>query len=334
MDGQDAESQCRSELCGLGRMQLDEHHPYRGIAVKKKKRVPNRTATRKPMDPTASPAPRASKNQAGYRPMRLTSDPNMILTLLQRGEPDQLLTLLPPLILLDHVANSGAPGNVCLHAAHELRVVYTALGVPVEIKPVRLEVRDLERRGGTAYGVEEPHFTDADDFVGHCVLRLPSLDRLVDATVGQFPDVARRDGSPLVGRTAFALQGTDPGAAPWPKGSQIRARRQNLELRYKVLDPAYDKVVFSGPAASAQFQRAIFHNGLNTLAQMVATLSQYEDAARRARNASAPTLPALLDAVAGAEWTPSPEQPDHFIRDGADIRLRDLVDVPRTGIAL
>ncbi|WP_432485816.1 hypothetical protein [Kineococcus esterisolvens] len=255
------------------------------------------------------------------------------MKLLERGEPDQLLTMLPPLLVLDHVAYSGAPGNVCVQAAHELRIVYTALGVPVEIKPVRLEVHNMKRGGGTAYGVGEPYFTETDNFVGHCVLRFPTLDRFVDTTVGQFPDVARQNSAPLLGRTDVVLQGNDPGANPWPTGGRFRALRGDLELRYIALDPTYDEVLLSGLSANQDFKRGTINNGLNTLAQTVYTLSKFEDAARRARRATAPNLPTLLDAVAGAEWTPGAEQTDYFVRDGVTIRLRDLVDLSSVGIA-
>ncbi|PPK91910.1 hypothetical protein CLV92_12029 [Kineococcus xinjiangensis] len=296
----------------------------------KNKRTPNRTATRKPVDATTTS--RGSRGRQGYRPQRLVSDPRLIPMLLERGEPIHLLTLLPTLIFLDHLHHHGLPGNACLEAAHSMRVTYTALGVPVEIKPVRLEVHGAH--GGNAYGSLEPHFTEAGDFAGHCVLRFPTLDRFLDATIGQFPDVARRDPGPMLGRTAFTLNGEDPGAGPWPAGARLSVSRKDLELRYVAVDPAHDATLFSGPAAGEDFLRGTLHNGLALLGQTVATLASDDDAAARARSASiAPHLPVLLDAVAGAEWTPEPGEGDHFTRDGATIRLRDLVDLTGTGFA-
>lgn len=295
-----------------------------------KRRAPNRTATRKPVELDARSTPRTPPGRLGYRPQRLSSDPSMIARLLEHAEPHLILAMLPALIFLDHVAYRGAPGNVCLRAAHELRVVYIALGVPVEIKPVRLEVHGP--RGGTAYGTDEPHFTNTGDFVGHCVLRFPTLDRFLDATVGQFPDVARRSGSPMLGRTVYAAQGTDPRSGPWPAGARFSTVRGDLELRYIALDPGYDQVLLDGAAASEEFRRATLHNGLNLLAQTITMLSTFDVAARKLRSANVPHLPVLLDAVQGAEWTPSPERADHFTRDDATIRLRDLVDLSAAGI--
>ncbi|GAB7192780.1 hypothetical protein NUM3379_34890 [Kineococcus sp. NUM-3379] len=291
-----------------------------------KKKAPNRTATRKPVDPTATP--RVPRERQSYRPRPLVSDPEVIVALLERGQPLHLLTMLPSCIFLDHIASNGLPGNACIDAAHALRVTYLALGVPAEIKPVRLEVHGPH--GGTAYGTDDPHFTDDGQFVGHCVLRLPTLDRFLDATIGQFPDVARRNPSPMLGRTAEVMAGTDPGHGPWPAGAQFNTTRKDLLLRYIAVDPAHDETVYAGPVTRDDVQRGIIHNGLALLGQTVAALSSYDDAAARARQAGAPHLPALLDVAAGAEWTPGPGQGDHFTRDGVTIRLRDHVDLSAT----
>ena len=292
------------------------------MANKKKRDAPHRTATRKPDRVVIS------RSGRGYRPQPLRSTKDAVNALLVEGEADGLLAQLPALLWIDAVAYQQLPSNLCLAASHSLRQAYRWLGLQADVVPVTLAIEDVSgRSGGAMYGNARPHFTsdaDGDGFIGHCILRLPELGRFIDATAGQFPQIAAGTGAPIVGRDVTGTHDLlDPNASPL---SGIAVQRENWLLTYRPVERGYAPVVYEhGPYATAEGRDGWHENGMKLVAQALALLSVDPDVTARARTASCPRLDPLLTAITGARWTPSEEQLDLFVfPDGSQQQLRNL----------
>jgi len=271
---------------------------------------------------------RPSRPSPGYRPQPLRSTEDAVAALLEEGEADGLLAQLPALLWIDAVAYQQLPSNLCLAASHSLRQAYRWLGLQADVVPVTLAIEDAAgRSGGTMYGNSRPHFTSdtaGDGFVGHCILRLPELGRFVDATAGQFPQIAAGTGAPIVGRDVTGTHDLLDPAADRPGG--IALQRENWVLTYRPVERGYAGVVYEqGPYVTAEGRDGWYENGMKIVAQALALLAVDPDIAARARTASCPRLDLLLTAIADARWTPSEEQLDLFVfPDGSQQQLRNL----------
>jgi len=284
---------------------------------KKKRTAPHRTATRKP------DRPQVVSVRPSYRPQPLRVDEEVIAGLLLQGEPEHLIVMLPTLLWIDAAAHHRLPPNLCLEAAHTLRQAYLWLGLQADIIPVRLDLEHRSgRRTGTRYGSDRAHYSGTD-FVGHCVLHLPEMGRMIDATVGQFPEIARGTGAPIVGKDAFSTGGvTDGFHTP---GVKIKLIREDWILTYAPVPEPYSSVVYEGPCATPEAQAGFYSNGLRLASHVMAALNVEESCAGRARQLGLPRLNALMDAVTGAQWTPEDDQLDLFtFPDGTRQPLRDL----------
>lgn len=107
----------------------------------------------------------------------------MQATLLEQAPPNQLVELLLPHPWASIAERAGAPSNICVDAALALRHAFGQYGIRSELQPVDLN--------GTV-------------FHGYCLLVLPDSQRMVDATVGQFAQIAALEQGPLINRTAAA----------------------------------------------------------------------------------------------------------------------------------
>jgi hypothetical protein len=285
--------------------------------AKKKRTAPLRTATRKP--DRLPPA----RSRPGYRVVPLRSDPSVIEGLLEIGQPEQMLMLLPALLWVDTVAFQQLPSNVCLDAAHTLRQTYRWLGMRADVVPVQLAVEHAAgRRPGSMYGSARPHYR-TDSFVGHCVLRLPDAHRFVDATVGQFPQIAAGTGAPIVGLdpsgSVNLLEASDSQSA------RLVVPREDWILSYLPVESEYASVVYEGPCATPAARAGFYEQGLRFAAQLLGTLTVGPEVTARARQAALPRLGALLDAVTGATWSPADDRLDSFtFPDGTIRQLRNL----------
>lgn len=284
--------------------------------VKKKRSGPLRMATRKP------DRPEVVRTRAGYRPQPLRSDASILQSLVLGGEAQQQLMLLPALIWVDSMAYSKLPSNMCLDAAHTLRQVYLWLGMRANVIPVQLMVEPVAgSQGGTRYGNEHPHY-NGDRFAGHCILHLPDDGRFIDATVGQFPEIARGTGAPIVGR---ARDGEGLGEAVAQSGSLLVVQREKWFLTYQPVEPQYANIVYEGPCATSEARFSFQENGMKIVAQMVAMLNLDPDVAARAQHTSSPRLGPLMTAVATARWAAEDDRLDLFtFPDGSARQLRDI----------
>jgi len=265
-----------------------------GQLVNKKRGTPHRTATRKP-DRVVT-----SRSGPGYRPQPLRSTKAAVATLLEGGEADRLLAQMPALLWVDTMAYQQLPSNLCLAASHSLRQAYRWLGLQADVVPVTLAIEDVSGRvGGMLYGNARLQFTSdavGDGFAGHCILRLPELGRFVDATAGQFPQIAVGAGAPVVGRDVTGTHDLlDPHAAR-PGG--IALQREDWILTYRPVERGYAAVVYDqGPYATAEGRDGWHENGMRLVAQTLAL--------RCAPGASAQSSPRILIMGGGQErgWT-------------------------------
>lgn len=134
---------------------------------------------------------------------------------------------------------------------------------------------------------------------GHCILFLPDEQRVVDATVEQFREVARLKRGPLVGRMAVplapGLQGTSGGL---PAGAQLPVRREGLSLLYTMAGEDATRVILDHPAAGehpAEHQ----WTGVN-LASAVLEFLRRHSQDRHLDMSPYPRAAALLAAIGGA----------------------------------
>ena len=252
-----------------------------------------------------------------YRPRPLVSNEELLQHVVLNGDPEQLYLMLPPLLWVDVLSAQQRPSNLCVQSAHALRHAYAGLGVPTSIQCVELAVTDAGG-GGTRYGSPQPHYV-GDRFVGHCILQLPQQGRLVDATVEQFPELALGMG-PLILRCAA------PEGQATPQALMV-AQRGRWDLAYTPVQAPFAEAAYGGLNATAASQEILRENGLHILSWTLAMLSM-PGVQERARQASAPRLNELLDAVQGLKWTPIPGPVDTFATPtGTPWRLGEVVPV-------
>jgi hypothetical protein len=143
----------------------------------------------------------------------------------------------------------GRPANVCVDGCRILQWCYAMLGIRSEIRAVHLAVTDEAGRT-LVHGGLEPSW-EGNVLDGHCILYLPDEQRIVDATVEQFREVARLKRGPLVGRMAVPLGPARQGTVgSLPAGAQLPIRREGLTLLYTIADEDATGVILDHPAAS------------------------------------------------------------------------------------
>lgn len=144
-----------------------------------------------------------------YTPGRLNIDTAGLLAKTANAEVEFAIAAVPAIWLVD--AFQGRPATVCAAACLHLADVYTLLGIKAHILPVTVAIPE---RGGTAcYGEDQPWW-DGTEFVGHCIVDCPDLERTIDVTIQQFDGFQSRR-YPVIGRTAAVLRGgsrTNPGS--------------------------------------------------------------------------------------------------------------------------
>jgi hypothetical protein len=192
---------------------------------------------------------------------------------------------------------------LCVSASMVLHYAFNQFGITSEIHAVDLVVVDERSDQGVMYGRPDPQW-DNDDFDGHCVLWLPRSRRLIDATVGQFPEVDLQHGSkPIVGRGVFTALGTPEYREAQARGqvlphAQMTVKRGIQSIVYTVVGKEYTDIVWKSHNARKNAER---HRraGL-ALASHALTLLRLPGVVDRIRQASYPKLNALLDAIGDA----------------------------------
>jgi hypothetical protein len=256
---------------------------------------------------------------SGYRPQRLSVDMEYIGLVVQNANPRQIVTMLMPLIWVDVTSSQGAPGNLCTQAAHTLRHAYDAVGLRSEIVTMELVVTRPDG-GGTRYGTRTPRYHGDDLFQGHCVLRLPDLGCVIDATAEQFPELAGQRRGPLIALETEPLTGHG-------RPVQLVGQRGDLLVTYTTVpDPQYAAHAYGGPNAWPDHQETYRLNGLRIVSQLLALLRLAPKAEARTGGGIAPGLPTLLDLTADHEWKPETGHGDRWIGPtGKFLYLRDVV---------
>lgn len=265
---------------------------------KSRKRQPKRI----PLGPGKMPVRPLSKTVLGpdgrqstvaYRPGRLKVDTEQAVWMMTKVPPDFAVTFLPTVLLVDHLRGRNA--NVCVDACLLLKRIYALLGIDARITPVSVTVQPPD--GGISVYGANPRW-DAKVLVGHCVLWLPDLQRLVDPTVQQFPELAHEDG-PFIGRVGAASHAL-PGELP--VGSDIPIPRNGVQLLYGVVGT--ESLILD--SEQARHAEELNPKSPANLAGWALSIMEMPDIAPRIRSAPFPRIHALMDAIAGAEVDAGP----------------------------
>ncbi|WP_148710119.1 hypothetical protein [Micromonospora sp. M71_S20] len=230
--------------------------------------------------------------------------------------PDFAVTFLPVVLLVDHLRGKAA--NVCIDACLILKRLYAIFGIDARITPVSVLV-EPPGASTSLYGENARWETDA--YAGHVVLWLPQMQRLVDPTIQQFPELASEP-MPLVGRVGAASHALP--AELWP-GTEIPIPRKGTQLMYRVLDT--EAFVLDSDAARRAEQ--INPKSPANLAGWALSIMNVPDIASRIRSAAFPRIHALLDAIDAVEVVADADG-YRFILPGPDGQLAPtwIDDVP------
>jgi len=268
------------------------------IVPKSRKRQPKRV----PLGPGKMPVrplsktvlePDGRQRTVAYRPGRLKVDTEQAVFLATKVPPDFAVTYLPLVLLVDHLRGRNA--NVCVDACLLLKRIYALLDIDARITPMSVTV---EPPGGgmSVYG-QNPRWEEKV-FAGHCVLWLPAMQRLVDPTVQQFPELSHEDG-PFVGRVGAASQAL-PGELP--VGADIPIPRDGVQILYTVVGTE-DLILDTEQARHAE---QLNPKSPANLAGWALSIMATPSIAPRIRTAPFPRIHALIDAIDGAEVDAGP----------------------------
>ncbi|TKK84465.1 hypothetical protein FDA94_29435 [Herbidospora galbida] len=231
-----------------------------------------------------------------FTPGRLRSDDGQLGQLLVAdGIPaDTRVVMLLPMLWLSKA--HGHRGNICLDACLTLRHAYRQLGITAELQPVKLTVTDATGRV-TVYGAAQPHWEN-DNFIGHVVLYLPGAGRLVDATVEQYPQIAKLRVGPVIGRLAAGSQPIDPQQDRLPARAQLVVPRGDLLLTYTAVADTYVDEIRNADRIE-DTERAHYEAGVRFASWALLALRE-PGVINRVKQAPFPRLQALLDLLANA----------------------------------
>ncbi|MEU7802623.1 hypothetical protein AB0B10_25525 [Micromonospora arborensis] len=266
---------------------------------KSKKRQPKRV----PLGPGKALGPALAKTLIGpggdarivtYRPGRLKVDTETAVRMLTLVPPDFAVTLLPVVLLVDHLR--GRPANVCVDACLLLKRMYGILGIDARITPVSVTV---EPPGGGVSVYGRNARWEGDAFAGHVVLWLPGMQRLVDPTIQQFPEMATEK-MPLIGRVGASSHAISDSLPP---GSDIPIPRQGTQLMYSVLDTE----AFVLDTEVARRAEQLNPKSAANIAGWALSIMGTPDIEPRIRSASFPRIHALLSAIGGADVDAGPD---------------------------
>lgn len=221
----------------------------------------------------------------------------------------------------------GRPANICVDGCRILQSSYALLGIRSEIRAVHLAVTDEAGRT-LAHGSLEPSW-EGNVLDGHCILYLPDEQRVVDATVEQFPEASRLKRGPLVGRMAVPLApGLQRTIGNLPAGAQLPIRREGLTLLYTVASDNATRIILDHPAArdhSAEHQRA----GVNLASAALEFLRRHSKN-RQLDMSPYPRAAALLAAIGDVPAEPDESGAWYFSisGDGSETRRLRLDELP------
>lgn len=222
----------------------------------------------------------------------------------------------------------GQPANICLDGCRILQHCYALLGIRSEIRAVDLMVTD-DTGQMVMHGSPQPSW-EGNVLDGHCILYLPGEQRVVDATIEQFREIARLKMGPLVGRMAVQLAPGLPGTSgSLPAGAQLPVRRANLTLLYTIASDDATQIILDHPAArdnSDGHQQA----GVN-LASAALEFLRRHSRARQLDMSPYPRAAALLTAIgdAPAETDGSGNWYFSVPDDGGQTRRLRLDQIPQ-----
>ncbi|NUK01113.1 hypothetical protein [Streptomyces lunaelactis] len=282
----------------------------------RKHRTPQKRAARRP----SVPKPRAAPQFPSALPLK--GNLEMQATLLEKAPPEQLVELLMPHLWASIAEESGAPSNICVDAALTLRHAFGQYGIRSVIQPVDLIIRD-QRGNEEVYRTSEQSWSaDGTVFHGHCLLALPDSQRIVDATVEQFEQVAAVGAGPLIGKTAAADIEAPPGQL-LPERSTLVLQRGQLLLRYTVVEEPLASII-NDQQPYVRSHAAEHHRAGVNLASLMLLALRDPEVIGRARQTPYPRLRALLRAVAGADHDVDSERNFRFLLPDATGQKRGL----------
>jgi hypothetical protein len=253
------------------------------------------------------PAPRRSSGHGRFDPGTLGLHEAHLPSLLETASGDVLAVQF--LLLLWVKLAEGQPANSCVDACATLRHAYQQFGITAEILPTGVIVHDADEER-TQYATDRPRWNSDTEFIGHAVLVLPELGKLVDPTIEQVPPIRALGMGPVIGR--IPPEGRD---ALRQGGSSFGVPREDLIIEYVPVHADHRDVLTDAPLlvthAEAHRRAGINRAGIN-LATLALHALRAEGVIDRVRQAPFPGIHALLDVVGDA-----PIEPD----DVGDVRI-------------
>ena len=250
----------------------------------------------------AVPSPRRSSGHGPFDPGSLALHEAHLPYLLEHASGDVLAVQFLPLLWVKLA--EGKRANACVDACATLQHAYQQFGITAEIMPTGVIVHDADRER-TQYATDRPRWDTDTEFIGHAVLVLPELGRIVDPTIEQVPPVRALGMGPVIGRVP--PEGRD---ALRHGGASFAVPRGELLIEYVPVHADHRSVLTGAPllVTHAEDHRRA---GIN-LATLALEALRAEGVADRVRQAPFPGLHALLDAVGD-----SPIEPD----GAGDVRI-------------
>jgi hypothetical protein len=231
--------------------------------------------------------------------------------------------IAPTVVWAMHAAKPRVidPG-LCLDACLKLRCAFQVYGIAAHLAAVQVGIgsvgEDPERLYERLYGPERAYFNADGTFNGHLVLVIPHPGVFIDATVQQFPEVAKTD---LAEMPALSPLPSPDGLGNMP----LLVRRADNDFLYVPQAGEVESVIYRNPKVAAQMAE-VRAAGL-FLASNAFDMLRQPDLRPKIRTAPYPRLQRQLDALGEAERIVRPRDGVWNFRDprtGAEIRLSDV----------
>jgi hypothetical protein len=275
------------------------------------------------MSPKRTGRGRGSRTKRAKPLPKFRVNQRMLLELIVHMPADRMPLVAPTAVWAMHAAKPRVldPGQ-CLDACLALRCALEVYGIAAHPAAVQVGIGPVgenpKRLYSQLHGSEQAHFNADGTFNGHLVLVVPHPGVFIDATVQQFPEVAKTDLAVMPALSAL----------PSPDGlgtDHYLVRRADNDLLYVPQADEVERLIYRNPKVAANMAK-VRAAGL-FLASNAFDMLRQPDLRAKVRTAPYPRLQRQFDALGEAERIVRPRDGVWNFRDpqtGAEIRLSDI----------
>lgn len=184
----------------------------------------SRTTTRKPPARRSGHPQRAHLARKGR--IRLDTDAWMMMVHGMPAEPAGLIAVAGAWMW--SAADKKLAANHCIDAGRVIVEALAQFGVQARLEPAMVEIDSPI--GHTQHGTPQPHWNKDGSYNGHVVIWAPSLNRFVDVTLHQYPELPRG------GLTDLPLMALFPPGVTWGQAPSAALREDHTITYYPVHD--------------------------------------------------------------------------------------------------